>query len=173
MSKETTEILEKIKKTGFSIYEISTKTGIPKSRFYSWTQGRALPKHEDVQKLKLFLASVTIENISEEPEVSYIKQRRDKKNNQTEFRVPLVTVKARAGYVSSYDQIDLVNSLDKYAIPPGVSYVGAIWRYFEVDGDSMEPTLSSGDYVLCSQVPQDDWPNVPDFYVHVMRPEEV
>lgn len=64
--------------------------------------------------------------------------------------MPLVTIKARAGYLSSYENIDLINSLDKYAIPPGVSYTGAIWRYFEVDGDSMEPALQRGDYVLCS-----------------------
>ena len=28
-------------------------------------------------------------------------------------RVPLVTIKARAGYLSSYENIDLINSLDK------------------------------------------------------------
>lgn len=120
----------------------------------------------DINKPKSFTTQIV-----EEPEPTYLTKRRNLKNTVSEFRVPLVSVKARAGYVNSYDQVDLLNSLDKYAIPPGVSYVGAIWRYFEVDGDSMEPTLSSGDYVLCSQVPQDDWPNVSDFYVHVLVTE--
>ena len=98
----------------------------------------------------------------------YLLARRNKKNETKEFRVPLVTVKARAGYVTSYDNTDVINSLEKYAVPPGVTYTGAIWRYFEVDGDSMEPVLVTGDYVLCSQVPQDDWENIRNFYVHVL-----
>lgn len=98
----------------------------------------------------------------------YISKRRLMKIANTDFRVPLVSVKARAGYARSYDSIDLVESLDKYAIPPGVSYAGAIWRYFEVDGDSMEPALSAGDLVLCSQVPQEDWDNLKNFYVYVI-----
>ncbi len=54
MSKEIDDILNKIESSGISVYELSNKTGIPKSRLYSWTQGRAKPKHEDVQKLTLF-----------------------------------------------------------------------------------------------------------------------
>ena len=102
---------------------------------------------------------------------TYLVERRNKKNESKEFRVPLVTVKARAGYVTSYDNTDVINSLEKYAVPPGVTYTGAIWRYFEVDGDSMEPVLVTGDYVLCSQVPQDDWENIRNFYVHVLVTE--
>lgn len=108
------------------------------------------------------------DSVVKEKESPYLIKRRNKKNELKEFRVPLVTVKARAGYVKTYDSTDIINSLEKYAIPPGVTYTGAIWRYFEVDGDSMEPALVTGDYVLCSQVPQDDWENIRNFYVHVL-----
>jgi len=127
------------------------------------------PAYIEIGKLPKMLDISTIENNTlEEPEVDYMVKRRSIKNEKQEFRVPLVTVKARAGYVNSYDNIDLLNSLDKYAIPPGVSYAGAIWRYFEVDGDSMEPTLTAGDHVLCSQVPTEDWDNIRNYYVYVL-----
>ena len=120
---------------------------------------------------KILDLSTFEESMAKEPDAQYLARRRRIKNNIEEFRVPLVTIKARAGYANSYDNIDLVNSLDKYAIPPGVSYAGAIWRYFEVDGDSMEESLSTGDMILCSQVPQDDWENIKNFYVYVIVTE--
>lgn len=107
----------------------------------------ANPKYEKVKKLVELLDIDLVTNV---PRITFREQLKNKKVETKEFRVPLVTIKARAGYLSSYENIDLINSLDKYAIPPGVSYTGAIWRYFEVDGDSMEPALQRGDYVLCS-----------------------
>ena len=85
--------------------------------------------------------------------------------------VPLVPVKARAGYVASYDQVDYINTLEKYALPPGVTPHGAIWRYFEVDGDSMEPTFTKDDVVLASMVPTEDWFQIRNFYIYVVVTE--
>jgi phage repressor protein C with HTH and peptisase S24 domain len=43
-----------------------------------------------------------------------------------------------------------------------------VWRYFEIDGDSMEPTFTSGDVVLATMVPHVDWQDVKDFCVYVI-----
>ena len=58
------EIIEKIKKSGVSVAELSTQTGIPTPRIYKWLDGSAKPKHEDAIKLELFLKLRPIENDS-------------------------------------------------------------------------------------------------------------
>lgn len=177
MSLKFSDILKRQRKEkGFTQSDLADVLGVKLRTYQYYEEGRNEPKLPAMiilaQKLDFDINAVYEQNVPKEtidlPEKSYMSKRRDQKNETKEFKAPLVTVKARAGYISSYDSVDLINSLDKYAIPPGVSFTGAIWRYFEVDGDSMEPILSSGDYVLCSQVPRDDWDNLKNFYVYVL-----
>jgi phage repressor protein C with HTH and peptisase S24 domain len=100
--------------------------------------------------------------------VPYVEQRRDKKAEKTVIEVPLVAQKAQAGYAKSYDQVDYLDGLEKYALPPGVNGTGAVWSYFEVDGDSMEPTFYSGDVVLATLLPHEDWADIKNFCVYVI-----
>lgn len=98
----------------------------------------------------------------------YLEERRIKKNQAQPYMVPLLPVKAYTGYVKSYDQTDYLSTLEQYALPPGINPIGAIWRYFEVGGDSMEPTFYSGDVVLGSQVAQEDWTQLRNFYIYII-----
>jgi phage repressor protein C with HTH and peptisase S24 domain len=82
--------------------------------------------------------------------------------------VPFVPVKAQAGYVRAIDQEIYLDTLEKFALPPGVSGHGAIWRYWEVEGDSMEPVFRSGDIILTSLVHPMDYENLRNFYVYVI-----
>lgn len=100
--------------------------------------------------------------------IPYYQQRREKKAERLILEVPLVAQKAQAGYAKSYDQVDYIDSLEKYALPPGVNGTGAVWSYFEVDGDSMEPTFYAGDIVLASMLPHEDWNDVKNFCVYVI-----
>lgn len=100
--------------------------------------------------------------------VPYVEQRREKKAEKAVVQVPLVAQKAQAGYVKSYDHTDYLDTLEKYALPPGVNGTGAVWSYFEVDGDSMEPTFSAGDIVLATMLPQEDWNDIKNFCVYVI-----
>jgi phage repressor protein C with HTH and peptisase S24 domain len=104
-------------------------------------------------------------------ESQYLRQRRAQKNTDQPYLVPLVPMKAVAGYVKSYDQIEFLDTLEKYALPPGVSPIGAVWQYFEISGESMEPTFQSGDVVLASQVPFDDWQHIRNFFVYIILTE--
>ncbi|MDQ3279667.1 MAG: helix-turn-helix domain-containing protein [Bacteroidota bacterium] len=92
----------------------------------------------------------------------------EEKNSTTAFMVPLVGIKAQAGYVKGFEQVDYMDTLEQYSLPPGVNPIGAIWRYFEVDGDSMEPTFNTGDIVLATMVPHEDWNDIKDFFVYVI-----
>jgi phage repressor protein C with HTH and peptisase S24 domain len=99
----------------------------------------------------------------------FLERREQKKKDLAPFLVSLVGVKAQAGYVKNFEQVDeYVDTLEKYSLPPGVNPTGAVWRYFEVDGDSMEPTLGSGDLILASMMQQEDWADVKDFSVYII-----
>lgn len=106
------------------------------------------------------------------PPVPYHLQRREQKNEPAPFLVPLVGIKAQAGYVKGYEQVDYMESLEQYSLPPGVNPTGAIWRYFEVDGDSMEPTLLAGDIILASMLPHEDWNEIRNQSVYVLLTDE-
>ena len=99
----------------------------------------------------------------------YFEIRQQEKNIPFQLMVPLVGIKAQAGYVKGYEQTDFIETLDKYSLPPGVNPTGAVWRYFEIDGDSMEPTLSAGDVVLATMVPTEDWHDIKNFCVYVIH----
>jgi len=125
------------------------------------------------QILGINLAAIIYDkNVHLDTESEYLKQRRIQKNTSQPYLVPLVPMKAIAGYVKSYDQIEFLDTLEKYSLPPGVSPIGAIWQYFEIAGDSMEPTFQSGDVVLASQVPFDDWMHIRNFYVYIILTEK-
>jgi phage repressor protein C with HTH and peptisase S24 domain len=99
---------------------------------------------------------------------SFLKQRLNKKNELSNYLVPLVNIKAQAGYIKGFEQVDYMDTLEPHSLPPGVNPIGAVWRYFEIDGDSMEPTLSSGDVVLATMVSVEDWNDTKDFCVYVI-----
>lgn len=102
----------------------------------------------------------------------YYLERRELKARPVAYQVPLVAIKAQAGYVKGFEQVDFVYTLDQYSLPPGVNPTGAVWRYFEIDGDSMEPSLSSGDVVLATMVPEEDWNDIRNFNVYIVLTED-
>ena len=99
---------------------------------------------------------------------SFHQQLLKEKNSSAAYLVPLVGIKAQAGYVKGFEQVDFMDTLEQYSLPPGVNPIGAVWRYFEIDGDSMEPTLNSGDVVLATMVPAEDWSDIKNFSVYVI-----
>lgn len=102
----------------------------------------------------------------------YHLQRREQKNIPAAFLVPLIGIKAQAGYIRGYEQVDYMETLEKYSLPPGVNPTGAVWSYFEVDGESMEPTFYAGDVILASMLPHEDWNEVKDFCVYIILTED-
>lgn len=100
---------------------------------------------------------------------SYMEQRKWGKILGNEIFVPLIPYKARAGYSRNYENVDYIdNEFETYQMPPGVPHRGADWRWFEVGGSSMLPTLTDGDYLLCSLVPVADWLDIEQFKIHVI-----
>lgn len=177
-------------KNNLTQQELSDKTGIPRARIAKWEQGLGKPKSEDFQILSDFFekfipkdfhvkkngrdnvrnnaAVDSLELHEPSPAKNYQHQRRELKNAATPVLVPLVPVKAQAGYARSFASTDYLNKLELYPILPDIDPRGAIWRYFEIQGDSMESTLFERDYILVSQVPHEDWQDIRNGQVYVI-----
>lgn len=123
--------------------------------------------HETVSDVQIFGAPRS--RASSQP---YYLERREQKKTSLALQVPLVGIKAQAGYVRGFEQVDYMDTLEKYSLPPGVNPTGAVWSYFEVDGESMEPTLYAGDIILASMLPHEDWADVKNFCVYIILTAE-
>lgn len=68
-----------------------------------------------------------------------------------EQTIPLIDADAKAGYRESKASAEYLETLSRYRIPSFED--GGDYRIFEVEGDSMVPTLYPNDYVICELVP--------------------
>lgn len=171
------KILEFRQLNNWTQTEMAKKLEISSQLLGQYERGRHQPKQDFYAKWKhLFGWSLENEiNVSGQLLTDSEKYKSNAirlETTETPFMVPLMPVKARAGYAHAYNKQVFVDELKKFAMPPGVDHRAANWMYFEVDGDSMEPTFNKGDLVLASQVHLDDWENVRNFYVHIIVTEE-
>lgn len=75
----------------------------------------------------------------------YGKDRYIKLSSNNDF-MPMVNIEAEAGYVHNFKDIDYIETLDLYRIP---GFKDGEYRIFEVEGESMIPTLFSHDKIIC------------------------
>lgn len=85
-----------------------------------------------------------------------------------EDRIIYVPVSAKAGYGDQFNDPVYMEELPRFSLPdPKFKY--GIHRCFDVEGDSMEPTLYRGDKVVCNQMEQQYWTNsIRDNFVYVV-----
>ena len=69
-------------------------------------------------------------------------------------RIPLVSVKAQAGYLEGYDDSNYIEELPTYSVP---DMRNGTYRMFQVSGFSMYPTLQDGSYVIGKFVENWEW----------------
>ena len=67
--------------------------------------------------------------------------------------IPLVREEAHAGYVKNIDDEDFISALDVYQIP---GFESGTFRLFEIEGDSMIPTIYPREIVVCEPVEEID-----------------
>ncbi len=84
----------------------------------------------------------------------------DSKGNDNILYVP---VKARAGYLSGYGDVEFMESLPSFRLP-GLN--NATYRMFEVDGPSMAPNVLHGDRIIGEWI--DDLEKIRDNRVYVV-----
>lgn len=89
-------------------------------------------------------------------------------NNQQEERIVHVPVPAQAGYGAQLADPVFMQELPAFSLPD-FRFKHGTFRSFDVQGDSMEPTLYEGDKVVCSFVEPDSWASsLKDNYVYII-----
>ncbi len=89
----------------------------------------------------------------------------DENNNE---RIVYVPVDAQAGYGNQLHDSVFIKNLPTFSLP-GSQFQSSTHRCFDVTGDSMEPTLYTGDKIICSFVDPDNWlTGVRNNYVYVL-----
>jgi len=80
--------------------------------------------------------------------------------------IPLVEVKAQAGYLTGYFDENYIKDLPMYNVP---GLYGGTFRMFQVEGNSMYPTLLNKSYVIGQFV--DNWEYMTDNRVYIVVTE--
>jgi phage repressor protein C with HTH and peptisase S24 domain len=78
-----------------------------------------------------------------------------------------VPIAAQAGYSKNFQDPVYIDHLERLFVP-GLPYKGDAYRYFEVEGDSMYPTLEEGMQVIGQIIPSEYWQDISNFYIHVI-----
>ena len=179
---EPHNLLEIRRLTGMNQSDFARELKMSRESINKIERGKSPVSKRTTSRLKSLLERYSLNDLSHDVNIlgktsqkeskhsnqQYLLQRREQKNIDAPFLVSLVAIKAQAGYIKGYEQVDYMDTLEKYSLPPGINSTGAVWRYFEIDGDSMEPTLSSGDVVLATMVPVEDWNDIKNFSVYII-----
>jgi phage repressor protein C with HTH and peptisase S24 domain/DNA-binding XRE family transcriptional regulator len=85
--------------------------------------------------------------------------------------ISLVDTRVAAGYAhGGFFEPEFMRKLPAFSLPDS-AYRNGTFRAFQVSGDSMQPTLYEGDWVICRYV--DNWGrDINDNYVHVVVTDE-
>ncbi len=95
----------------------------------------------------------------------------DKKSEFNE-RIAYVPYEVQAGYIDQFHQDNYVEELVTFSLPDP-RYQHGNYRCFDVIGDSMEPSIYSGDKLICQNVEQQYWmSSIKNNYVYVIISNE-
>lgn len=89
-------------------------------------------------------------------------------DNQDEERIVYVPISAQAGYGGQLHDPIYFKELPTFSLPDFRFKTGT-HRCFDIAGDSMEPTLYTGDKIVCSFLEKDNWEvSIKDNFVYVV-----
>lgn len=93
-------------------------------------------------------------------------------NNEAEEKITYVPVAAQAGYGDAIDSPTYFQELETFSLP-GQRFMSRTKRCFDIEGDSMEPSISHNDKVVAAFVEQETWlNNIRSSYVYVIVTKE-
>jgi len=135
-------------KLGLNKTQFAEFTGIDRRQIGSYEEGSNMPSIENIKKISdasgINIDDLIKVDLSSSDHVVQKARKNANKSASTNYFVPLYV---SAGYLSLIDQGNLRDLEEIYI--PGIK--GDV-RTFEIDGDSMVPTLNSGDLVCCKKM---------------------
>ena len=154
--------LRKSNEEGISQDEMAKRLGLSKSTYGSYESGRTEPKLTDLLKIadyfkvttdQLLGGDVTIRKpILSNTEVRLLATT---VNAENENNIEFVPIKAAAGYVRGFGDLEFIETLPVFQVP--FLQKDKKYRVFPIQGDSMLP-LKEGSYVFSEYI--EDWKNV-------------
>lgn len=156
--------------------QLASKIGVNRSVIGAYEEGRAEPRLETLVNLAHYF-DVSIDFLVRGSEVGKI----DLAGNHLRVipitvdrstdkeLITVVPLKASAGYLSGYGDLDYVDSLPRFSLPLQELKQDRTYRAFQIEGDSMLPILP-GTYVLGQFV--QDWNHIRNRESYVVITEE-
>lgn len=166
------EELNKLKEATFNLIDemkgqlserrISMDAGVSPTTLFNWRNGITTPTHTSLKKIYDYLSTFKANMQRIEgglPET--LLSNAVKKSIANEFSlIPMVPIRAKAGYLTDYSSDIYLDSLPKIPIRTDREYKGK-YLIFEIEGDSMNDgsadSLFSGDNVLCKNIGKEHW----------------
>lgn len=170
------------KQNGYTQADFANKIGVNRPIIGSYEEGRAEPKFETLQNISHFF-QIAIDDLLEkrlDQEVTTLKKDIEGNNirvlpivvnSENEELIPLVPIKASAGYLSNYSDPEFIERLPNFSLPLKELSQGT-FRAFQIKGDSMLP-IQPGSYVLTEHLENWNWIKDGECYVIVSKDEGV
>ncbi len=166
--------------------QLAEKIGLKRPLIGAYEEGRSEPKLATIQHLAQFFETDidTLINVDMSEQGAVIKGKPDSAgaslrilpiavDRETDKELStLVPVKASAGYLNGYGDVDYIEQLPRFDLPFPELSNDRSYRVFQTKGDSMLP-VPSGAYIICTYI--QDWSDIKndECYVLVTRSEGV
>ena len=173
-------LAEQIKKyrkaKGWTQAQLADRLGLSRAQVGSYEEGRAEPRLDSLKAMaQLFGCSIDalVSGDGRAPQELSGQRLRvltvavDPKEGRE--RVTVVPVKAAAGYLGGYGDLDFIEALPQFALPLPEFAHEETRRVFQIQGDSMLPVLP-GSYVISSYV--QDWRSIKTNECYVFLTQE-
>lgn len=143
---------------GMSQAELAKKIGKTRNTIHNYEIGKSEPSIDLIITICEILGVSPNELIIDRETISQVN-----KDDQLLYRqrvnVELVNLKVNAGYgVASQEWEQVLQQ--HWPMLPATTNSGRKWVVFEVDGDSMSPTINHGDYICCDKAAELYFPGV-------------
>lgn len=164
------------KEKGLTQAQLADKLGLNRSVIGAYEEGRADPRVKTLINICHYFGKSSEEMLNldlsqGDQQKTYVKGEQLRilpvtVNKETDREsVPLVPIKAAAGYLDGYGDVDYIESLTQFDLPFGEIHLDRTYRMFQIEGESMLP-VPSGAYVLAGYVM--DWTSVKDGQCYVL-----
>ncbi len=164
------------KSKGLTQGDLALKLGINRAAVGSYEEGRAEPRLPVLQHLARYF-SCSLDDLlytdiaSGKPAAPSDKSGSslrvlsvavDREENE---RIVVVPVKAAAGYLEGFSDVDFIQSLPTFSLPIKEMGRQRSYRMFQIKGDSMQP-IPDGSYIITEYV--QDWNDIKDDQCYIL-----
>ncbi len=170
------------KQAGHTQSELADRLGLKRPVIGAYEEGRAEPRLQTLQFMaghfgytidQLVNTDITTGESSVDPSGKSLRILPIAINpDDQQERATLVPVKAAAGYLSGFGDVEYVGSLPHFAMPFAELHADRTYRVFQIEGESMRP-IPPGAYIITEYV--QDWTNLKpdDRYIFLTKSDGI